>query len=417
VLGLDTDATKIDLIERHISPFIDDEVTRQLAHASLDVTTDVAKLTEAKIIVVCVPTPVDKHSMPDLKPVIAACSSIAHSLVKGQLIIIESTINPGVCDDVVIPLIEKLSGMKCGRDFYLAHCPERINPGDATWNVSNIARVVGGYDSTSLRMAIEFYEDIIDGPIKAMGSLKEAEAVKIVENSFRAVNIAFVNELAMSFTKLDIDIVNVIDGAATKPFAFLPHYPGVGVGGHCIPVDPYYLIEYAKSNGFDHELLATALRINNHMPTFTIGRLEDGLAEVGMDLATAKVTVLGLSYKPNVGDLRGSPSLELISELQSRNVKLAAYDPYVKQLELVHDRHEVPQPAFFETANAMAEERMWTAIRGADAVVIATAHDEFKALDLAALADAGVQVLVDGHNCMDVANLDERAITYRGIGR
>ena len=185
--------------------------------------------------------------MPNLNPVKNAVSSIAPLLKKHALLIIESTVNPGVCDEVVLPLLEEQSGMKVGTDIYLAHCPERINPGDTKWNVENINRVVGASSKTGLKLAKEFYESIITGEVKAMGSLKEAEAVKIIENSFRDVNIAFVNELAMSFDKLGINIVNVIDGAATKPFAFMPHYPGIGVGGHCIPVDPYYLIEYAKN--------------------------------------------------------------------------------------------------------------------------------------------------------------------------
>ncbi|MDQ5889745.1 MAG: dh protein, partial [Patescibacteria group bacterium] len=243
VVGVDLNIEKIDLIKQKKSPFQDDELQKEIEQTSLNVSNSFESIRETDIVIICVPTPVDDNKMPDYTPIESACESIGPHLKKGQLVILESTVNPGVCEEVVIPILERVSNLKVGKDLSLAHCPERINPGDKKWNVSNIPRVVGGFDSESLNRAVTFYTNIVDASIKPMGSLKEAEAVKIVENSFRNINIAFVNELARSFAKMDIDVVNVIDGAATKPFAFMAHYPSCGIGGHCIPVDPYYLIE------------------------------------------------------------------------------------------------------------------------------------------------------------------------------
>ncbi len=422
VVGIDADASKVAAIQQGASPFYDPEVTADLAKTSLTATSDITAIADVDTIVVCVPTPVDENYNPDLTPVRNACTAIAHNLHAGQLIIIESTINPGVCDEVIIPLLEEASGLSCGTDFYLAHCPERINPGDTRWNVSNIARVVGGNDAISLKRATAFYAAVVDAPIKPMGSLKEAEAVKVVENSFRDINIAFVNELAMSFTKLGIDVVNVIDGAATKPFAFMPHYPGAGVGGHCIPVDPYYLIEYAQRNGFSHEFLRAARGINNAMPEFAVERCADGLEEAGIPLKGARVTVLGLSYKPDVGDLRESPALEIIEILKRKGAHVAAFDPYITAYEggvpAAHADAEREPAAFYETATALtANDDLRQAVQGADAVLIATAHAEFKQIDPTFLKAEGIKVVADGRNYLNKAAVTKAGLIYRGIGR
>ena len=343
------------------------------------------------------PTPIDEEKRPDLGPVKNACSSLAKHLQKGQLVVLESTVNPGVCDEIVRPLLEEISGLTAGKDFYLAHCPERINPGDAKWGVENIPRVVGGNDPESLRRAAEFYRSIVKAPIKEMGSLKEAEAVKIVENSFRDINIALVNELAMSFSKLGIDVVNVIDGAATKPFAFMPHYPGAGVGGHCIPVDPYYLIDYAKANGFYHDFLSLARRINEHMPEFTVEQIDAALNERKIALKGSEIAVLGLAYKPNIDDCRESPTFEIIHLLQQKGANVRSFDPYV-----------------LERSSAKTLE---TALRGTQAVVVTTAHREFVALTPQDLAHYAIRIVVDGRNCLPKDDFKAAGFVYRGIGR
>jgi len=408
VIGIDYDKNKIALVKQGSSPFVDSEVTASLRKTPLRVSSQYDQVSEVDIIILCVPTPVDKDYTPDLTPVTSACVEIAKILKKDQLVIIESTINPGVCDEIIIPLLEKGSGLICGADFYLAHCPERINPGDPKWEVSNISRVVGGYDQESLTRAVDFYTSLISGKIKPMGSLREAEAVKVVENSFRDINIAFVNELAMSFTKLGIDIVNVIDGAATKPFAFMPHYPGVGVGGHCIPVDPYYLIEYAHKNGFTHKFLKTARDINNGMPQFTVERLVDGLNEDGKKLEGAKVTLLGLSYKANVGDLRESPSLVILELLKSAGAHVVTHDPYINRLEGTKDYH---------TKKPYSKNDIEAAIKGADAVIVATGHKEYKSLNMEIFSRLGTKVIIDGRNCLNKKLALETGLIYRGIGR
>jgi UDP-N-acetyl-D-glucosamine dehydrogenase len=417
VIGIDFDQNKIKTIQARRSPFTEKAVSDWFKDNSLTVTSDYTAVETANVIVVCVPTPVDETFTPDLTPVISACKGIAKHLSNGQLVVIESTINPGVCNDLVLPLLEEESGLKCGRDFLLAHCPERINPGDPRWHVGNIARVVGGFDQASLDAAFEFYSNIVDAPIRRMGSIKEAEAVKVVENSFRDVNIAFVNELAMSFTKLGIDVVNVINGAATKPFAFMAHYPGAGVGGHCIPVDPYYLIDYARQNGFQHEFLSTARRINNQMPQFTVDQLDKVLQLKGRELKGTKVTVLGLSYKAGVGDLRESPSAKIIADLQERGAEVAAHDPYISNYRGVKSSFAESELAFFESHADQVQNEIVQAMRGADAVIIATAHRQYLALEPADFVDAGIDIVVDGRNCLNKSAFAAAGITYRGIGR
>ena len=398
VCGIDIDTKKIIELSKGGVPFIDQEIERHLAKAeNISFSTDFSPVAESSIVIICVPTPVHENHIPDLRPVIGASKGVAAHLKKGQLVILESTVNPGVCENVVLPILEKISGLHAGIDFHLAHCPERINPGDKNWTVENIPRVVGGLEEKSLEMAYEFYSSIISGQIKKMGSLKEAESVKVVENSFRDINIAFVNELAMSFSKLGIDVVNVINGAATKPFAFMAHYPGMGVGGHCIPVDPYYLIDYAKQNGFDHDFLKLARKINNNMPKFTAEKVLNGLNEVKMAMNGTKIAVLGLAYKPNIDDCRESPAFALIKVLEKYGASVVTFDPFVLSRS---------------TAKSLDE-----AIKDSQAVVIATAHKVFKELTPDYFLKNGVKVVVDGRNCLQKEKFIEAGIIYKGIGR
>lgn len=396
-LGLDIDQSKIDSLLAGKS-YIGDVADEDLASSQVEYSTDFSKIKDIDAVIVCVPTPVSANKEPDLSPVKGAVSTIAPHLKTGALVVIESTINPGVCDTVVAPLLEEKSGKKVGNDIYLAHCPERINPGDPKWNVSNINRVVGANSQVELDLAKSLYEKLIDAEIKAMGTIKEAEAVKVVENSFRDVNIAFVNELAMSFHALGINVENVIDGAATKPFAFMPHRPGAGVGGHCIPVDPYYLIEYAHNYGFEHDFLRLARNINESMPKFTIDLLIEALNEAGMPLKDARVALLGLSYKANVGDDRESPANILRAHLDRSEADVAVYDPYIQQNS---------------TTSSLDE-----ALEGASAILIATAHDEFKQLDFDDLKTRGIKVIIDGRNLYrhQAEAIRARGLIYKGIG-
>lgn len=396
-IGIDNSSEKVVMLQRKESPIVDEKISKDLKTTTFRATIDFSEVKNVSIVVICVPTPVHENHVPDLGPVESACKGIAPHLQKGQLVILESTVNPGVSESVVLPILEKESGLQAGRDFYLAHCPERINPGDTKWNVENIPRVVGSLEEVGLMRAIEFYSSIITGAVKPMGSLQEAEAVKIVENSFRDINIAFVNELARSFSHLGIDVVRVIEGAATKPFAFMPHYPGAGVGGHCIPVDPYYLIEYAKVNGFQHDFLALARRINNSMPQFTAELVQSALNEKKKAINGARVAVLGLAYKSDISDCRESPSFEIIKHLRELGASVVAHDPFVLQKS---------------DAQSLDE-----ALEGSDAVVIATAHSVFKALTPDDFKKYGIEVIVDGRNTLDREAIKKAGLVYRGIGR
>jgi UDP-N-acetyl-D-glucosamine dehydrogenase len=366
--------------------------------SNINATTDFSKIKTADIVVICVPTPVYPTHRPDYRPVDTACRQVAFNMHSGQLIILESTVNPGYCDDRAIPIIEKVTKMKVGQNFYFAHCPERINPGDPKWHVGNIPRVVGGNDPKSLKMAIQFYKSVISAPITPMNSLKEAEAVKITENSFRNINLAFVNELAMSFAKLGIDVVNVIKGASTKPFSFLPHYPGCGVGGHCIPVDPHYLIDYAhNATGFNHKFLKLACKVNDFMPHYTVSLLEAALKRQQIPISGTKVAVLGLAYKAGISDTRESPALEIISLLKSKKAQVICFDPYVPQLS---------------TAKTLLK-----AVQNAKAVVIATNHAQFLKLSPISLSANGVKIVIDGRNFLPKQEFVAAGIDYQGIGR
>lgn len=397
VTGIDVDQKKLEMLKKKKS-YIDDVSDEDIEITNATFTDDFSVIKDIDAVIVCVPTPVTHEKEPDLTPVKLSVKSVSENLRKGTLIVIESTINPGVCDDVIAPMIEEISGFTVDKDVYLAHCPERINPGDPKWNVSNINRVVGANAQESLKLSTDLYQSLIDATIKPMGSLKEAEAVKVVENSFRDINIAFVNELAMSFDKLGIDVVNVIDGAATKPFAFMPHYPGCGVGGHCIPVDPYYLIEYASSHGFNHSFLRLARSINENMPQYTVDSLARLLNEVGKPLKGTSVALLGLSYKANIGDDRESPSYAILEALRAGGVQPIIYDPYITEGSTVDSLDK--------------------ALANAEAVIIASAHDEFKAIDADLLSDNNVEVIVDGRNLLRAKkdSIAAKGLHYHGIG-
>jgi len=397
VIGVDTDVQKIQLLGQRISPFADERIALALQKSKIQPTSNFEKIRDTSLIIVCVPTPVYENHMPNLEFIKSACEAIAPFLQKDQLVILESTINPGVSEEVVLPILERGSGLKGGQNFFLAHCPERVNPGDRNWNVENIPRVLGSLEEVGLKLALDFYEEILLADIKSMGSIREAEAVKVLENSFRDINIALVNELAMSFSLLDIDIVSVIEGATTKPFSFMPHYPGCGVGGHCIPVDPYYMIEHGKKNGFYHDFLSLARRINNEMPRFTVDKVMEGLNEKKIAINGTKVAVLGLAYKSEIDDCRESPSFEVIKHLERHGADVVAYDPFVPSRSTVLTLDE--------------------AVAGAGAVVVTTPHNVFCALEPEYLLDKGVSVVVDGRNCLSKEKFLEAGIIYKGIGR
>ncbi len=396
VLGLENDTQKNELINSGKSPIKEEFLETNLPKVKLVATNDPSAIKQADIVIVCVPTPIDEMYMPDLEPVKTAAATIAANLKLGQLVVIESTINPGVCEEIVEPIFAK-AGFIVGKDYELAHSPERINPGDPIWNVTNIPRVVGSFTKKGLARAVEFYEDIIDAKIMPMETIREAEAVKIVENSFRDINIAFVNELAKSFDRLGINITNVIKGASTKPYAFMAHWPSCGVGGHCIPVDPYYLIERAKASGFDHEFLKIARKINNSMPEYTVELMQDALNTIKLPLNGTTVGLLGISYKANVADLRESPSFQIIKHLKKHGANVITFDPH--------------------TPDKSSEKSLEDLLEKSTAIIIATDHAQFQAIEPTLFKKHDVKIIVDGKNCLDKLEIENNGILYKGIGR
>jgi nucleotide sugar dehydrogenase len=396
VLGLDLDKKKIDLINAGKSPFEEKFIEERIGKYKITTSTDEKIISQADIILICVPTPVDHKFYPDLSPVIGAAELTARNLKNGALVVLESTVNPGVSEEIVEPIFKK-AGYEVGKDVFIAHCPERINPGDPKWNVANIARVVGSFDEKGLAMAVDFYKDITTGEVRPMKSIRAAEAVKIVENSFRDINIAFVNELARSFDKFDIDVKDVIEGASTKPFAFMPHFPSCGVGGHCIPVDPYYLIERAKENGFDHKFLRTAREINNSMPAYTVELLQDALNEIEMPMKGTSVGILGIAYKANVDDVRESPAIKIIEIAKGYGSDVHTFDPHI--------------------LGRSTEKSLEEILEKSQALILVTDHNEFKSIEPEIWKKYGIKVIIDGKNCLDKDKIRKLGIIYKGIGR
>ncbi len=396
VFGFAPNPKKVEQINRQESPIRDAHLIDWLKRVKLQASSDPATIAQGDIIIVCVPTPVDEDRLPDLSPVRDAMEMVREHMRPGALVVIESTINPGVSEEVAIPILEK-DGKKVGKDFLFAHCPERINPGDPKWNVRNIPRVIGGFDAASRDRAQAFYESIIEASIKPMKSLKEAEAVKIVENSFRDVNIAFVNELAKSFDRFGIDVVDVIDGAKTKPFSFLAHYPSCGIGGHCIPVDPYYLIQRAKQNGFNHEFLQLARDINNSMPAYTVEKLMRAMNTAAKPVKGSRIGLLGIAYKPDIDDDRESPFYPIRAEVEALGATVKSFDP------------NIPEKSSVATLEELLDQ--------SDALILVTNHRQFLSLTPDQLKAKGIVAVVDGKNAWPRKDFENAGIAYEGIGR
>lgn len=398
VVGIDLNESKIKLINDGISPIEDEHLSKALKTKPFKATNNFSEVANSEVVIIAVQTPV-KDDLPDLRIIKSAVKSVAQNMREGTLVIIESTINPGVCDDELIPLIERVSGLKEGKEFYLAHCPERISPGDE-WDLKDISRVVGSNSTTGLKQSVEFYETLLESEIKPMDTIKEAEAVKVVENSFRDINIAFVNELAMSFHRMGINLENVIDGASTKPFGYMPFRPGPGVGGHCIPVDPYYLIEYAKTFGFEHDFLHLARKINKQMPSFVVELTTSALDDKNISVKKAKIALLGLSYKANVADERESPAHDIKKLFEEAGAQVISFDPHAKKSSDVDSLED--------------------ALKGnVDVVVIATNHNEYHELSPNLLKKYSIGVLIDGRNMFKSNKEDfkRNGVLYRGIGQ
>ncbi len=371
VTGFDVDKSKVDSLKagksyiKHIS---EDSIKGILP--KFDPTTEFSKLADMDAIVICVPTPLNKNREPDMSYVFGTTRTIAKYLRKGQLISLESTTYPGTTDEDVRAILEE-GGLKAGTDFYLAFSPEREDPNNKDFKTSTIPKVVGGFNPASLEVAKALYDQIVQRTVP-VSSTRVAEATKILENTFRAVNIALVNELKITFMKMGIDIWEVIEAAKTKPFGFMPFYPGPGLGGHCIPIDPFYLTWKAREYGVSTRFIELAGEINTSMPDFVVQRVMDALNKVGKPLKGARVLMLGLAYKANVDDYRESPSFRLIEKLEEKGARVSYNDPFIPEIGVTREfatltgRKSVPIDDCY------------------DLMLVATAHDEYKKIDFSA---------------------------------
>ena len=364
-VGFDIEESKVDQIndgESYIPDVPSDELASVVRAGRLVATTDFGRLNEIDTVNICVPTPLRKTKDPDLSFVVAAAEETAKYLRAGQLVTLESTTYPGTTEEVVRPMLER-GGLKAGRDFFLAFSPERVDPGNPKWRTRNIPKVVGGVNDESTAVATALYEQVVD-TVVPVSSTQVAEMVKLLENTFRAVNIAMVNELALMCHDLGVDVWEVIDAAKTKPFGFMPFYPGPGLGGHCIPVDPFYLSWKARQNGFESRFIDLAGHINAAMPRFVVERVVEALNTLSKALRGSRVHLFGMAYKAEVGDVRESPALD-IAQLLHRDGAIVSYsDPYVPSVTHGELRLHAVEPREALT-------------RGVDCAVITTAHHAF----------------------------------------
>jgi UDP-N-acetyl-D-glucosamine dehydrogenase len=335
VTGIDIDGGKVESVNAgrsHILDVPDESLTAVVMNGTLRATQSFAAVECLDTISICVPTPLRKTKDPDLSYIIAAVEAVHNHLRLGKLIILESTTYPGTTREIVLPILEK-SGLKAGRDFFLAFSPERVDPGNRAFTTRNIPKVIGGMTPRCTEIASLLYQQFLDCTVP-VSSPESAEMVKLLENTFRSVNIALANEMARMCRKFHINVWEVIEAAKTKPFGFMPFYPGPGLGGHCIPVDPYYLTWKARLNGFEPRLIEMAGLINSQMPGFTISRIADALNKNKKSLNGSRILALGVSYKSDVSDTRESPALEVVKELMEKGVMVSYSDPYVPRVEI-----------------------------------------------------------------------------------
>lgn len=396
VMGYDLDPAKIDALNRgesYIKHIEAGQVEPHVRSGLLQATADMARLGEADALLICVPTPLSHHFDPDLSFVVSTTEMIARTLRKGQLVILESTTYPGTTDEVMRPILEA-GGLKAGEDFFLAYSPEREDPGNPDFSTARIPKVVGADDADSRALAIALYNQFTPATVP-VSSAATAEAVKITENVFRSINIALVNELKLIYDAMGIDVWEVIDAARTKPFGFMAFYPGPGLGGHCIPIDPFYLTWKAREYGMHTKFIELAGQINSDMPAHVIAETHKALDRVrAKGFNGSRVLVLGLAYKKNVDDIRESPSLRLMELLEERGARADFHDPYVAR---------VPNTREHPTLNGRAGVP-WDldAFAAYDAVLIATDHDD---VDYRGLAER-CGLVIDTRNACARAGAD-----------
>jgi UDP-N-acetyl-D-glucosamine dehydrogenase len=335
VIGFDLDERRIQQINSGESyiPDVATEVVGTLAERrKLEATSDFSRLRETDAVIICVPTPLRKTKEPDISYILAAAEQIKAYLHSPQLVILESTTYPGTTDEVLLPMLEE-TGLKLDEDFYVAFSPERVDPGNRQFQTHNIPKVVGGVSSMSTEVAATLYQSIVERVYKVSSS-RVAETARLLENTFRSVNIALVNEMAQLCYHLGIDSYEVIQAAATKPFGFMPFYPGPGIGGHCIPLDPHYLSWKARLHGFEARFIGLAEEVNSHMPGHVVHLVQDGLNDRGKAVKNSDVLVLGVAYKKDINDVRESPALGIVDQLLHKGARVSYHDPFIPEMNM-----------------------------------------------------------------------------------
>lgn len=363
-IGFDIQAKKVEMVnagKNYIGDVVNEDLEAIVKSGLLSATTDFARVAQADCVCICVPTPLDEHQQPDISYVKNSAESIVPHMHKDMLIVLESTTYPGTTEELLKPIFES-SGMKCGEDFYLAFSPERVDPGNLIYKTRNTPKVVGGVTPECTDIAAALYENILKAPVYRVSSPAVAEMEKILENTYRNVNIGLINELAMLCHKMNINIWEVIEAAKTKPYGFQAFYPGPGLGGHCIPLDPYYLSWKAREYGFHTSMIEASMMINDHMPEYCVERVSKILNCFKKPLNGSKILILGVAYKQDIDDYRESPAIKVIDELKKEGAEVVYYDPYI--------------PEYREYGQIFKGEAELTPelIENADLVVITTAH-------------------------------------------
>ncbi|WP_323720629.1 nucleotide sugar dehydrogenase [Acetomicrobium sp.] len=380
VLGFDVQREKVDKInsgENYIGDVVPEDLATLTNNGHLSATDDFSRISECDVLAICVPTPLDKFKQPDLSYVVNTANTIEPFMHKDMLVVLESTTYPGTTEEVLLPILSA-SGLKVGRDFYLAYSPERVDPGNLIYKTKNTPKVVGGCTPECLKHAKALYEAVLQAPVFAVSSPKEAEMAKILENTFRIVNCALANEMAVVCRKLGINIWEVIEAASTKPFGFMPFYPGPGVGGHCIPIDPFYLTYKARSVDYHTRLIELAGEINDYMPEYVVTRLQDLLNDERKPLRGSKIVLLGIAYKGDIDDVRESPALKVWDHLEAKGADVVYFDPYCRSVK--------GKGKIYESCT-LSE----CLLKNSDAVAVTTAHT--KGVDYSLVLEASPLIL------------------------
>ena len=379
-IGFDVQQEKVDLVnagQNYIGDVVDDELAELVQSGMLSATTDFSKVCDVDFIAICVPTPLDAHQQPDISYVKNSTIEIAKYLKPGTMVVLESTTYPGTTEELLKPILEQGSGLKCGEDFYLGFSPERVDPGNLVYKTSNTPKVVGAIGDDAAEVISMVYRAILEGDVHTVSSPAVAEMEKILENTYRNINIGLVNELAILCNKMGINIWEVIDAAKTKPYGFQAFYPGPGLGGHCIPLDPYYLSWKAREFGFHTSMIEASMMINDRMPEYTVERSGKILNRHKKALNGAKVLVLGVAYKQDIDDYRESPAIHVINEFHKTGANVDFYDPFVPKYR--------EKGQWFEGLKEISPE----IIRTYDLVIITTGHTT---VDYEMVCSAGVPV-------------------------